>query len=444
MNVSWIRYLPSSIRDHLAGRPALQKVVGNAGWLFADHVLRLGAGLLVSVWLTRYLGPERFGLLSYANALVLLFSSVALLGLDFIVVRNLVRDPSCRDETLGTAFVLKLAGGLFAAALTLAASFLLRPGDRVTQLLVGITSIGTLFQAFGTIDFWFQSQLRSRYGAYSRSTAYLVSCAAKLLLILLQAPLAAFAWAGLADIVLGSLGLVLAYRAYGASVAAWRPTRAMARELLRDSWPLLGTDIVIMIYLRVDKVMIGELAGDRELGVYCVAALVAEALYFIPTAVASSLFPGIVEARGMSEECFQERLQRFYRLMALLGYGVALPVTLLGGWLVPLLFGAPYAGAGVMLIGLSWAGVFVNLTMARNYYLTAMNWTRLHFITDFLGCALNVLLNLLLIPRYGGMGAVLASLVSYWFAVHGSCFLFKPLHRTGLMLTKALVYPKPW
>jgi O-antigen/teichoic acid export membrane protein len=254
----------------------------------------------------------------------------------------------------------------------------------------------------------------------------------------------AFAWAGLADIVLGSMGLVVAYRISGHHIKDWRATTTMAKSLLRDSWPLMFTDIVILIYMRVDKIMIGDLVGNTELGIYSVAALLAEALYFIPTAITSSVFPSIVEAKEISEEFFYNRLQQFYNLMALLAYVVALPVTFLAGWLVPALFGTAYAKAGIMLVGLVWAGIFINLAMARNYYLTTMNWTRLHFIADFLGCVLNVSLNFLLIPRYGGIGAVIASFVSYWFAVHGTCFIFKPLRRTGLMLTKAIVYPKAW
>jgi len=444
MSNAWTRYLPAFIRNKVEGRLQLQQAITNTGWLFADNILRMGVGLLVTIWVTRYLGPEQFGLLSYATAFVMLFSSIALLGLDFIVVRNIVRDPSCRDETLGTAFVLKLAGGILASGLTLAAIVLFRPMDHLTRLLVGILTIGTVFQAFGTIDFWFQSQVQSKYSAYARSSAYLVICAAKVVLILFHAPLVAFAWAGLADIFLGSLGLVVAYRVNGHQIKEWRVTRTMAMALLRDSWPLMFTDIVILIYMRVDKIMIGELAGNAELGIYAVAALLAEALYFIPTAVTSSAFPSIVGAKGISEELFYERLQQFYNLMALLGYGVALPVTFLAGWGVPLLFGASYGKAGSMLVGLVWAGVFINLTMARNYYLTAMNWTRLHFVTDFMGCMLNVSLNLFLIPRYGGMGAVIASCISYWFAVHGTCFIFKPLNRTGLMLTRALIFPKAW
>ena len=444
MSNAWTRYLPAFFRNKVEGRPALQQAITNTGWLFADNILRMGVGLLVTIWVTRYLGPEQFGLLSYATAFVMLFSSIALLGLDFIVVRNIVRDPSCRDEILGTAFVLKLAGGILASGLTMAAIVLLRPMDHQTRLLVGIITIGTVFQAFGTIDFWFQSQVQSKYSAYARSSAYLVICTVKVVLILLHAPLVAFAWTGLADIILGSLGLVVAYLVNGLQIKEWRVTRTMAMALLRDSWPLMFTDIVILIYMRVDKIMIGEISGNAELGIYAVAALLAEALYFIPTAVTSSVFPSIVEAKGISEELFYERLQQFYNLMALLGYGVALPVTFLAGWGVPLLFGVSYGKAATMLVGLVWAGIFINLTMARNYYLTAMNWTRLHFITDFMGCVLNVSLNLFLIPRYGGMGAVIASCISYWFAVHGTCFIFKPLHRTGLMLTKALVFPKAW
>ena len=130
--------------------------------------------------------------------------------------------------------------------------------------------------------------------------------------------------------------------------------------------------------------------------------------------------------------------------MAFAAYCVAVPVTLFAGWGMPLLFGAAYARSGGMLVGLAWAGLFINLGFARSYYLTTMNWTRLHFFVDFLGCAANVALNLYLVPRYGGMGAVIASIVAYWLAVHGSCFLVRPLNETGRMLTKAMLYPKFW
>ena len=444
MSEIWIRYLPAFIRERIRGQHQLQKIIGNAGWLLADRIFRMGIGLVIGIWVTRYLGPAQYGILSYATSFVSLFSSIALLGLDGIVVRTLVREPSRQDEILGSTFALKLIGGALAFSLTLAAIALFKPADQLTRFLVGITAVGTLFNVFGTCDFWFQSQIQSSFSAYARSAAYVTVCVVKVLLILCHAPLVAFAWAGLADIILSYFGLAIAYRISGHKMIRWRATRAMAFNLLRDSWPILLTEIVLMIYLRGDRIMIGEMAGTKELGIYSVAALLAEAFYFIPLAVSSSVFPSIVNAKEVSEDFFHARLQRYYNLMAFLGYLVALPLTFAAHWLIPFLFGPEYSRAGLMLVGLAWAGVFYNLMAARSYYLMAMNWTRIHFITDFMGCALNVALNFVLIPRLGGMGAVIASIVSYWFVAQGSCFMFKPLFKTGIMLTKAMLSPKIW
>jgi O-antigen/teichoic acid export membrane protein len=432
------------MRSALEGRQGLRSIISNTGWLFADKIIRMGAGLLVGVWVARYLGPDSFGLLSYAGAFAALFGSIATLGLDGIVVRNIVRDPGCRDRTLGTAFLLKLVGGSVCLLLAVGTIILMRPADRLTHWLVGIAAAGTVFQAFDAIDFWFQSQVLSRYTVYAKNGAFLLIAVCKVVLILYRAPLIAFAWAGLAEIALGSAGLVLAYRKTGLSLRQWRVETSLGRELMRDSWPLILSGIVIMIYMRIDQVMIGQMVGDREVGIYSAAVRLAEVWYFIPMSVVSSVFPSIVEARSAGDEPFYRRLQKLYNVMAFLGYAVALPVTFLAGPVIRLLFGTAYAGAGPMLALLIWAGLFTNLGVARSSFLTAMNWTRVHFMTVSLGCVINVALNIVLIPRYGGMGAVVASCVAYWFAAHGACFLYRPLHRTGWMLTRALFYPRIW
>lgn len=422
----------------------LHNAIKNTTWLFADNILRMGLGIFVSIWVTRYLGPEQFGQLNYAVSFVSLFSTMALLGLDGIVIRNLVREPERDNEILGTAFILKLFGAIVTIGLIFVAVFILSPTDNLTRTLIGITSLGLLFQSFGIIDFYFQSQIKSKFIAYSKSAAFLLCSFIKVMLIIYDAPLQSFAWIGVMEICLGSVGLLVAYRAYGKRFTTWRSHISTASNLLKDSWPLIFTDLVITIYMRVDKVFVGEIAGNRELGMYAVAAMLAEALYFIPLSISSTLFPGIVACKDTNEELFQERLQRFYNIMAFSGYAVAIPTTFIANWAVPVLFGSAYTRAGNMLIGLSWASVFINLSLARSYYLTTMNWARLHFITDFLGCTISILLNIILIPRYGGMGAVIASCISYWFASHGSCFLFRPLNMTGQMITKAILYPKIW
>lgn len=444
MNYVLTRFLPSFIRARLEGRTTLQKILANTGWLFIDKIIRMGVGLLVGVWVARYLGPEQFGLYSYALSFTALFGTFATLGLDGIVVRNIVRDPSFKDEILGTAFVLKLLGGALTLVFAVLTVSLLRPHENLIRWLVGIIAAGTIFQAFDVIDFWFQSQVQSRYTVYAKNIAFLLIAIVKIVLILMKAPLVAFAWAGLAEIVVGAMGLIIAYRINRHYIKVGRGSVSCAKGLLKDSWPLILSGIVSMIYLRIDQVMLGEMVGNEEVGIYSAAVRLAEAWYFIPMAIFSSVFPGVVESWSISETLFYERLQKLYNLMALMAYVIAVPVTFTAGWVIKILFGVAYSGAGLMLAVLIWAGLFVNLGVARSSFLTTMNWTGVHFITVFLGCLINVILNYLLIPPYGGMGAVIASCIAYWFAAHGACFVYKPLFKTGYMLTKAMVYPKIW
>lgn len=444
MNQAWTKYLPRFLRDKLEGRAYLQNVVSNTGWQFADNAVRMVVGLVVGVWLARYLGPEQFGLLSYAMALVAMFGAVANLGLDDIMVRDLVRDAATRDEILGTAFLLRLVAGTVSFVAAVATIYLLHPDDVLSQWLVGIIAAGAIFQTFSVIEYWFHSQVQAKYAMLAKSIAFLVCSMVKIGLIMAAAPLVAFAWVALLEAGLFAVGLVVAYRAKGHHLRAWRSRLQRAGVLLRDSWPLMLSGMVILIYLRIDQVMLGEMAGQEEVGIYSVAVRLAEVWYFIPMAVFWSVYPSIVEVRAVSDELFYGRLQQLYNLMALLAYVVAVPVTLAAQWLVPTLFGDAYARAGLMLAVLVWANVFYNLDIARSAFLTVMNWPRFFLVTSTLGCVLNVVLNLWLIPLYGGMGAVIASLAAYWFAAHGSCFLFRPLVKTGVMLTRALLCPKIW
>ena len=444
MNPDWIRFFPSFIRKRIEGRENLQRIIGNTSWLFADKVIRMGVGFFVNVWLARYLGPEQFGVFNYALAFVALFSTISTLGLDNIVVRDIVRDSSCRDETLGTAFVLKFCGGVFTLAVTVAAVWFMRPNDALTFWLVGITAAGMVFQAFDAIDFWFQAEMKAKYTVYARNTAFLLASLVKVILILIEAPILAFAWIGLAAIAIGALGLAASYTVSGQSLNAWRCTAKRAQSLMSDSWPLIFSGIVTMVYLRIDQIMLREMVSPAELGIYSAAVKLAEVWYFIPMALSVSVVPDIVKARSVSEELFFSKLQKFYNVMAFIGYAVAIPLTFSATVLVKLAYGDAYARGGMMLALLGWSVLFVNIGIARSAFLTTMNWTRVHFFAVFLGAMVNILLNVILIPRYGGMGAVVASCVAYWMAGHGSCYFYKPLYKTGNMLTKALFYPRFW
>ena len=146
--------------------------------------------------------------------------------------------------------------------------------------LVGILAAGTIFQAFHAIEFWFESQMQWKFTVFAKTTAFLLISLVKIALILLRAPLVAFAWAGLAEVACGSIGLLLVYRQRGFAVKAWQFSRAMAKSLLKDSWPLVFSTLLTMVYLRIDQVMLGNMAGSVALGNYSVAVRVAELRVF--------------------------------------------------------------------------------------------------------------------------------------------------------------------
>jgi O-antigen/teichoic acid export membrane protein len=439
MNQTWLRLLPPFLRAKLDGKYALQKILNNTVWLLADRVLRLSVGVVIEIAIARYLGPDQFGLISYAIALVALFSTLSTLGLDSIVIRDIVRQPEAKNALLGTAFTLKWIASGFTWLLVVGVVFLLRPGDSLTHWLVGITAAGILFQAFDTIDLWFQSQVQTKYTVFAKTTAFITLSLVKVGLIHVHAPVIAFAWTSFLEAVLGALGLIVTYGLSGAFITTWRSHGALAKRLLQDSYPMILSGLVIMVYMRIDQLMLAEKVGNQAVGIYSAAVKLAEAWYFIPTVIVSSTFPSIVQAKQLSEAMFEQRLQRLYQLMALLAYLVAIPTSIFSNWIVQILFGSAYAESGPILAVLIWAGIFVNLGVARSSFLTTMNWTKVHLLTVSIGCLINVLLNLILIPPYAGMGAAIATCIAYFFATYGACFLYKPLWKTGWMLTKAMV-----
>jgi PST family polysaccharide transporter len=418
--------------------PELRKIISNIGWLFADRVLRMGVGLIVTAWVARYLGPQQFGLFNYAGAFVSLFGVLATLGLDQIVVRDMVRDPSCKDETLGTAFVLKLSGGILTILVTTGTIFLLRPDDQLTHWLVGITAAGTIFDAFNTIDFWFQLQVKSKYTVIAKNTAFILVTLIRITLLQMQAPLIAFAWALLAENALGAVGLAIAYKVKGQSLLAWRASLLRAKTLLKESWPLLLSGLAIMVYLRIDQIMLGQLADDKAVGIYSAATRISELWYYIPIAIVTSVTPSIVEAKKVSETLYYNKLQKLFNIMAVLAYMIALPMTFLSKYIVVLIFGQNYVASGGVLSIHIWAALFVFFGWSKGIWIVAEGLTMFSLLATTSGAVINILLNFWLLPIYRETGAAIATVISYAFVDYFMCMIYPPAQKIGWVMTKAL------
>ncbi|MDO8863479.1 flippase [Haliea sp. E1-2-M8] len=433
-----MKLIPNVIHRRIAHRPNLVKIVDNIGWLFLDKILRLGVGLFVGVWIARYLGPEQFGLLNFALAFTGLFGAIAALGLQGIVVRDIVRDPQSARLTLGTAALLQLVGGVVAYLLILWVIALLRPDDALARSIVAILGSIMFFKASEVAVYWYESQVQSKYVVWVQNSIFLVFAAIKVLLILQDAPLTAFVWAMLGELVVTSMGLLVLMSVRGVPLIQLGVSLSRGKTLLRDSWPLIMSSMAVVIYMKIDQIMLGQMLGDEAVGVYSAAVRISEVWYFIPMVIVASVFPAILEAKKHSEAQYYARLQKLYDLMVLVSVSVALPMSFLATPVVTLLFGDAYAPAGSVLAIHIWASVFVFLGVASSKWFLAENRQVLNMQRTVLGAIINVGLNSWLIPLHGPGGAAITTVVSYAMAAYLSDCLQAETKETFMMKSSSL------
>lgn len=422
-----------SLKNH----QGFMKYFKNTSWLFTEKILRMVVGLFVGIWVARYLGPEQYGLLSYAQSFVALFVAFATLGLDGIVVRELLNHEDKRDELLGTAFGLKLIGA-FSVLVFLAIAINFTSNDSYTNILVFIIASATIFQGFNVIDMYFQSRVLSKYVVYANVITLFITSMIKVVLILNEAPLIAFVWVILFNSFILAAGYLYFYFHNRLSFKTWRFESQTAKALLKDSWPLILSGIVVSIYMKIDQVMIKEMLDSEAVGQYAAAVRLSEAWYFIPMVIASSLFPAIINAKKESEELYYVRLQRLYDLMVWMAIAIALPMTFLSDWVVGLLYGEQYSQAGSVLMIHIWAGIFVFLGVASGKWFITENLQLLAFWRTFFGMMINILLNIMLIPKYGIYGAAVATLMGQFFAAYIFDIFQSKTRKIFFMKTKAL------
>jgi O-antigen/teichoic acid export membrane protein len=420
----------------LQNHSGFMKYFKNTAWLFGEKILRMVVGLFVGIWVARYLGPEQFGLFSYAQSFVGLFTAIATLGLDGIVVRELVKDETRRDALIGTAFWLKFIGA-FGVLLFLAIAINFTSNDTQTNILIFIIASATIFGSFNVVDMYFQSKVMGKYIVFANVISLFFSSVAKIILILNEAPLEAFAWVVLFDSFVLACGFVYFY--IKNHRIDWKFNKPIAVDLLRDAWPLILSGIVISIYMKIDQVMIMEMMDAEAVGQYAAAVRLSEAWYFIPMVIASSLFPAIINAKKISEELYYARLQKLYDLMVWMAIAIALPMTFLSDWIVNLLYGGEYNEAGSVLMIHIWAGVFVFLGVASGKWFVSENLQILAFWRTFSGMIINVILNFVLIPKYGVQGAAVATLSSQIMAAYMFDLLNQKTKKMFWMKTRSLL-----
>jgi PST family polysaccharide transporter len=403
------------------------RIFKNIAWLCGDRLVRMGLGVSITLAVARFLGPQQFGSLNYLGAVVGLFGAFTALGLDQIVVRDLVRRPDAEAEITGTALGLRsFSSVLF---LTICLALLYRLGLLARGNYIGLFfALRMPFDSFAVLEFVFQARVLSKYIVIARNAAFITIGAVRLWFLHLRLPLAFFGAAYLMESALGALLVLSCYSRYSGHGIRLRFNWMYAREILKESWPVILTGSAITVYMRIDILMLEKMAGPAAVGVYGAATRVSEIWYFVPMGIMSTLSPLITTYRA-NEELYYNRLQQCFSGMV--GFSVAVSiVTSLGyAFIMRHLFGVGFAASGPILAVHVWSSIFVFLGVAQAAWMVTEQKLKISLLQTMLGAASNIVLNLFLIPKLQGMGAAIATVVSYAIAGVFANLLFRDTRR---------------
>lgn len=433
----------AKVKGYLSRFSTNEKLVRNLLWLVGDKILRYAISLVVVVWTARYLGPENNGVLSYALAFTSFFGALVSFGMSTIGVTDLSKQPEREHSILGTATAIMSAGVVVSIVLQTILISQIRPGDTLMHTLVLIIGISYLVRPLhSAVSIFYQAKPDYKPIVITSNIAFITVSLLKVVALIYSKDLNTLAAITAFEIVLLCILLTAHYQRSTPGIRLWKVDRSLFFEYLKQGFPLFLSGLATDLYMRIDLVMVGDLHSNREAGIYAVAVNMVQIWYFLPVIVYNATFPGLVRLAGQDSTRFAQKMQKFYNYMALLTYIVCIPVTFFAAFIVKILFGEEYQDAGHVLGLLIWSTAFVNLGTPRNTWMYSHGLYRLQFEITVTSCVINILLNFLLIPPYGAVGATVATLISYSYAAFFSNFIYSKLRENGRMMMRAMISPK--
>jgi PST family polysaccharide transporter len=401
--------------SEIQSKNGFKDILKNSQWLFLDKAIRAILGFVVLAWMARYLGPSQFGELSFYLALIVIFGAITTLGMDGIVVREIAKAPVNEGVILGTVFWMRLLAGFIVWICILIGIVIIGPEDQQELWILGILGVSLVFQSGDVVDLWFQGKSQNKKGVYARLSAYLFANALKILLIILKAKLVAFVIVVVLENVLVALAMYISYRNYP-SKGKWLKSWALARQLFSESWPYLISGISIMTYMRIDQVMIKEMLGKYELGLFSAVTPFAAVWNVIPVIICAVLFPYMSRKKMESAEEFRRYLVYLFRLFWVISIALVILTNLVSHFLVRKLYGDAYLESASILNIYIFTIIPIFLGVAQNIWIVNEGRSNLLFLQTITGAISSIVLNFSLIYLLGLEGAAIAAVFSQFIS----------------------------
>lgn len=390
----------------------VKKYVANTGWVFADFFIKMVLNVFVGIYVARYLLPEGLGKLSYATTYLQLLQPIAHVGLTAIIIRDLVKFKDQSNLILGTAFVFKMWSSVIAFIGILGITLWVDGGTESTWYVI-IASASILVSPIQVIDFYFQSQVQSKYIVYAQQISTVIVSALRLLGVALSFSLSWFVWMIVVEAIISTLMLMVYYKLNKQHIKLWKYDKTIAKAFLGELWPVILSGFFVALYLRIDQLMIFKMMDAKALGIYAAAIKLCEPFYVVASLICTSLFPAIVTGLQMGRSEYENRLQRLFNILTWLAIGTSVFVHFTAPFLIKVIYGADYVGTESVLQVYFWASIFVFQGIVAGQAYSAEKMQLYGTIYTALGAIINIVLNYILIPKMGVMGAAVSTLVAY-------------------------------
>lgn len=389
---------------------SFKKYFFNTSWSLADQVLRIFTGFFIGFWVARYLGPEQYGALNYSLGFIAILNSLSRLGLDSIVIRELISFPERKKDYLGTSFWIKLISAIFSISILFFWLFINKSQKNEGYLLM-ILSISYVFQSLEVVDYYFQSQVLSKISSICKISQLLISTLLKVYLLYIKADLIWFGVLISFEAFLLALFYFVAFK-MKTDFQFFRSFKLkIAQKLLKDSWPLLLAGISFTIFTNIDVVMIKRILNDFSAGIYSAAYRLTSLWLFIPGLVLQSVMPALVKVKSEINE-FSNRLYKITGLLLWFSIFLALATTFFSDEIIFYTFKSDYAESSNILIILIWINVLLFFNSCWNFKLMLINKTKTVFRFHLITACLNIIFNIFFIPIFGVTGAAYAIILS--------------------------------
>lgn len=389
-------------------------IVSNVAWSLGGKVVNMMSALFVGILVARYLGPENYGIMNYVISYVSIFTIIATFGMSNIEIRELSRQKEKKDIIIGTCFIIRICFSLLAYCGIIISLFIFQ-ADRYTTIMILIYGL-TLFTGVSELPRnYFISIVENKYIVKSEIFRTLVGAVVKIGLLFLKAPLEYFIIAQVLDTLLVTSGYYYSYRIMAGSVRNWTFDKMIVPFFIKESFPLLLSGAAIIIYQRIDQVMIGNMLNKTEVGYFATAGKFVDLILFLPTILVQTITPLLIREKESDYYRYEVKKRTFLSITTWVSLIMALAVSLSAFWMIMYTYGEKYIMAIPVLQIMAFKAVGMALSAAGGQIIIIENMQKWAFVRNILGCFLCVLLNYLFIPKYGIIGSATVTVITVFF-----------------------------